>query len=236
MKNRFSSLQLRLHFTLPSTTLLTLTQFCEFSFLTSYPLLLMCTTVADGSPSILRFDWKTGKFYSASIKDTAEPVSFIVPASSSSNTLIAGLTPCVARLRWDGVSSTATKINNIACRNPVDLNGIDRGATSPDGTLYMSIIPSTHCNKTVASTFPDASIVYLKIGSGKTRIKNALTPGTYSNGIVFNSKTNTCYIADDCSGTIFAARWNPKTKSLSKILAEAFRSFVVRTTSLCRFI
>lgn len=179
----------------------------------------MFFTASNGSPSLFRFDWESGIFYGASVTnaDKTEPISFVLPASSSSNTLIVGQTPCVSRLTWDGVSPTTTKIDDIACRNPANVNAIDRGATSPDGTLYMSIIPSTHCNKTVSSTFPDAAIVYLALGSGSASIENALTPGTYSNGMVFDSTTNKCFIADDCSGTIYASRWNPTSKSLSKI-------------------
>lgn len=185
-------------------------------------------TAPIGSPSITRFDWKSRKWYSASISntDTIVSASFVVPASSSSNTLIVGQSTCVSRLNWDGVSSTATRIENIACLSPKDVNKIDRGATSPNGTLYMSIIPSTHCNKTVASTFPAAGVVYLELGCDSASITTALRPGSYSNGIVFDSKTDKCYIADDCSASIIAYRWKPTDKSLSKLVMRAMLSFI----------
>lgn len=183
----------------------------------------MCIkTAPDGSPSLFRFDWKSATFYSASISnsETGEAISFVVPASSSSSTLLVGQTPCVSRVNWDGVSSKANRIDDIACRNPDDLNGIDRGAISPNGTLYMSIIPSTFCTKKCSPSYPDASVVYLDLGSDPASFKNALIPGTYSNGIVFDSTKDKTYIADDCSSSIFATHWNPTDKSLSKPLFQ----------------
>lgn len=189
----------------------------------------MCTTASDGSPSLFRFDWGSATFYSASISNskTGEPITFVAPASSSSSTLLVGQTPCVSRLKWDGKSSKAKRIDDIACRNPADLNGIDRGAVSPNGTLYMSIIPSTYCSKKCSPSYADAAVVYLDLGSHSASIKNALIPGTYSNGIVFDSKTDKAYVADDCSASIIATDWNPTDKSLSKLLSKQWIFFAL---------
>lgn len=167
---------------------------------------------------MFRFDWKSSKLYSASIEHAASPVavSFVIPAASSPNHLIAGQTQSVLSLKWDGISSKAQQIKVIASRSSADENDIDRGATSPDGTLYMSIIPKTYCKKECVSNYPASAIIFLASGSRSASFKDALKPGTYSNGLAFDSKTKKCFVADDCAAAIVETDWNSKDGSLSK--------------------
>lgn len=154
--------------------------------------------------------------YSAKLTNSEDPVNFIVPAQSSSRILIAGQGQKVLRVKWDGISREAKILDVVAKLPSGEKNDIDRGGSSPDGTLFMSIIPSTYCNKT-SKDYPESSMVYMDLGSRLPTIKSALKPGTYTNGIYFDSKTDTCYVSDDCSATVLATKWNRKTNLLGNL-------------------
>ncbi|XP_037033252.1 uncharacterized protein LOC119072191 [Bradysia coprophila] len=169
-----------------------------------------------GSDSLHRFDWDSKTLYSAKLTDSVETVSFILPVQSSPSILIAGQGQSILRVQWDGVSREAKIIDVITTFSPGENNAIDRGATSPDGTVFMSVIPSTYCKKNVDG-YPESSIVYLDLGSRSARIKSALKPGTYSNGIYFDAKTDICYVSNDCTATVTATKWNRKSNTLENI-------------------
>lgn len=173
------------------------------------------------------FDWESKKIKCASIDADPKAISFAVPAASSPKILIIGQGNCVKKIKWNQTSKTAHQIDEIVCRPYLDVNIIDRGGTSPDGTLYMSILPATYCKKDCVPSYPASAIVYMssKHHSGHYEIRNALSPGTYTNGIAFDPKSNKVYIGEDCSASIVLTKLSHK--SLSKLFQYTHYGFLV---------
>lgn len=177
-------------------------------------------TALDGAPSLYRFDWASKKLFSATVDIDCDliAISFVLPVASCTNTLLVGKGRSVLLVEWDGVSDTAAVTEDIAERPRSDENMIDVGTTSPDGVLYMSIMPKTYCKKQCDLNYPDAAFVYLDNGP-PPKLRTALEGGTYSNGIAFDPDSNVAYIADDCSSTVFTTE--RAGNKLSKIIRNA---------------
>lgn len=154
---------------------------------------------AGEKPSLFRYDYKTGKIFSANIVGESMP-SFFVPVEGCQNEFIVGLAHDVKVIQWDGASTSASVQRTLFKVAEPHMN---LALTDQHGRLYVG----TFDNKRFCSTTPNNTMYRFS--------KNQLTPlfntVRTTNGIAINRKTNKLYQVDSCEYTISEFDYDPVT-------------------------
>ncbi|XP_037037356.1 uncharacterized protein LOC119075068 [Bradysia coprophila] len=161
------------------------------------------------NPSIFQFDWETKRLYETTLKKSSSVPSFCVPSASDTDLLICGFTNCTSYVSLPHLSPEAVRREDVSCRSPTDSGIIDRAVTLSDGLLLVSLHPG---NCDTLDTESAAAYLDLK----RHCYVDVISPGFFSNGFAFDSKTNTLFMADDCLPAIVAYKYDDRKKTFSK--------------------
>lgn len=159
-----------------------------------------CDLVAEGeTPSIFRYDFTTGKTYSAYVIGLSS-LSYLIPIEGCQDKFVIGVHNTTVISRWDGVSKVAVVIrtlfnyNGHANQALVDLRG-----RLFSGTLNVEVLCSTE------SDYP-----LYRYSRNKGSIE-VLTNIKSSGGLAINPVTNKFYHVDSCRFEIAEFDYDPST-------------------------
>lgn len=158
--------------------------------------------------SILRYDYKENKVYSATI-DGENIIAFIIPVADTTDEFALGLGRRVAKVRWDGKSPKAT-LNSIAFEVESDKtdNRFNAAKADPQGRFYGGTMRSEKFDLFEIA----AGAVYKHVkGDGTKEVLNNIY---VSNGMAWNETNNKCYYIDSCKFDVKEYDWNPSTGDL----------------------
>lgn len=143
--------------------------------------------------SILRYDYKKNKVYSAKIE--GEPVvSFIIPVANAPDQYAVGIGRRVGIVQWDGISPKA-KLGTIAFEveeNKPD-NRFNDAKADPLGRFYGG----TMRYETLGDLFEVAGGSFYRYIKGEG-VKDLLHNIHVSNGLAWNEKEKKFYFIDSC--------------------------------------
>ena len=90
------------------------------------------------APAILRYDFKNGEIYRATIKDENSPIGFFIPVENTTDEFVVGANRRVLLIRWDGKSGQASVLKSLA---EIDKeyfgNRINDGKVDSNGVLFF---------------------------------------------------------------------------------------------------
>jgi len=162
--------------------------------------------------SILRYDFKENKTYSATI-DGEPVVSFIIPVAGTSDQFAVGIGRRVGVVQWDGKSSKA-KLVRIAFEvekgDEFKTNRFNDAKADASGRLYAGTMRLEECGDLFAS-FSGSLYKYIQ-GESVDKLRGNIS---VSNGLAWDFNTNKFYYIDTCQLDIKEFDYDPKTGNLS---------------------
>lgn len=172
---------------------------------------LFYTDIYGSDATILRFDYKENKVYSAIVDD--EPVvSFIIPIENATNKYAIGIGRRVGILHWDGKSPSA-HVDSIAFEVELGQNTtrFNDAKADPFGRFYGG----TMRLEALGSLFEIAAGTFYRY----TKDKGAtpLLHNVYvSNGLTWDKKGNKFYYIDSCKIDVKEYDYDPESGDICK--------------------
>jgi len=162
--------------------------------------------------SILRYDYKENKTYTATI-DGEPVVSFIIPVAGTKNEFAIGIGRRVGVVQWDGKSPKA-KLVRIALEvengPEFKTNRFNDAKADPTGRFYGGTMRLEECGDLFESPYGS----FYKYAKNEQVVK--LREKVYvSNGLAWNTTTNKFYYIDTCQLDVKEFDYDPKTGDLT---------------------
>uniref|UniRef100_A0A182T4M4 Regucalcin n=1 Tax=Anopheles maculatus TaxID=74869 RepID=A0A182T4M4_9DIPT len=141
---------------------------------------------------IYRYDYREGAVYSASI-DGINFATFIVPVTDKPDCFVIGDTIRLLAIRWDGKSSKATIVRQLASLGPEHANNrFNDGKVDPWGRLYVGSM----LNESAGSPFERATGSLWRYCDRTGTLVEQDRNVYISNGLAWNRETNRFYFVD----------------------------------------
>lgn len=171
---------------------------------------LYYTDIYGKNESILRYDFKENKTYSAKI-DGEPVVSFIIPVASTTDQFAVGIGRRVGIVQWDGVSSQA-KLGPICFEvDEEDKNRFNDAKADPVGRFYGG----TMHYEELGDLFDVAAGTFYRYIKGEG-VKDLLHNIHVSNGLAWNEELKKFYFVDSCKYDIKEYDYDQKTGDICK--------------------
>lgn len=174
---------------------------------------LLFTDFLNNDFSIIRFDYKLQKYFTAQIIGETMPL-FIIPIKGCINQYAIGFAHAVKIVEWDGVSSLALVIRTAfeVEKDPkYAQNRWHMARADPKNRFFGSTYRTAICSN--SSTAPGAFYRYTK-RQGPRRILKGINVGS---GLDWNIKKNKFYAIDSCRYKIREYDWNTKSGAICKL-------------------
>lgn len=165
------------------------------------------------SGSFLRYSVDDDAVYTATVTGQTGLSGFLAPIQGQRNRFLASLNDQVFVMKWDGVSTTATKEKTVFTVKPTF--NVDGVYVSPTNDIFVGGFNSNFCQ----------SPANLSLNQ-YTRDKELIQPAsgfTTTVGIVLNEKLNILYQLDPCGRTLYGYNYNPWTGRICKFNFAIFR-------------
>lgn len=162
--------------------------------------------------SILRYDFKENKVYSAKI-DGEPVVSFILPVANTTDQYAVGIGRRVGIVQWDGVSPYA-KLGQICFEvDEEDKNRFNDAKADPVGRFYGG----TMHYEDLGDLFDVAAGTFYRYIKGEG-VKDLLHNIHVSNGLAWNEKEKKFYFIDSCKWDVKEYDYDQKSGDICKLL------------------
>lgn len=165
-------------------------------------------------PTLLRYDYRENRVYSARIRNRTEFTSFIIPIECKKNQFAVGLGRNIEIIYWDGRSDEADVIRTVVNVEPNDFfktNSLNDAKADPYGRFYGGTERSLFC-KDDPSVANGTFFMYTK-RNGVVTLRNDVYS---SNGLTWDKKKRKFYYVDSCKFDIKEYDWDPKTGAICK--------------------
>lgn len=200
----------------------------ESSTFTSIPQVdtqsLYYTDQSETNPTLLRYDYRENRFYSARIKNRTF-TSFIIPIKCKKNKFAVGIGRSIEIIQWDGYSAEAEVIRTVINVEPSDFykfNVFDDAKADPCGRFFGGTLRGTaRCDND-----PKVANASLYSYTKKQGLIQWRSDVYISNGLTWNKKKKKFYYNDSCKLNIKEYDWDPKTGAICKLIC--FLIFKIR--------
>lgn len=174
---------------------------------------LYYTDIYGKDESILRYDFKEDKVYSAQI-DGEPVVSFILPVANQTDQFALGIGPRVGVVHWDGHSKKA-RLGAIAFEVDEDssTNRFNDAKCDPVGRFYGG----TMRFERLGDLFDIAGGTFYRYIKGEG-VKGLLHKVHCSNGLAWNEKENKFYFIDSIKLDVKEFDYDPKSGNICKLI------------------
>lgn len=162
-------------------------------------------------PAILRYDFKSGEIFKATVNGNNAPIGFISPVKGKRDEFIIGAGRRIVLIKWDGSSKEASIIKSLG---EVDQskteNRINDGKIDPKGVLFFGTMGDEvkfDLNETRVGTFysfKNSTATGLKFNVG------------ISNGLTWDAKNKKFYYIDSVTRDIKQFDYDPSTSKICK--------------------
>lgn len=158
--------------------------------------------------TILRYCSIENKVYGALIE--GEPhVAFIIPVAGTTDEFLVAIGRRLGIIRWDGKSPKAKVLRIVLevenCEEFIE-NVFNDGKADPRGRVYGGSVRLLECYNLTIPTF--ANLFRYSCDEPTVTLLMRIRQ---SNGLAWDTKSNTMYYIDSCDWDVKAFDWNPET-------------------------
>lgn len=175
---------------------------------------------ANGSENtLLRYDYKENRVYTASIINRNKFASFLIPLKCKKNQFAVGIGRSIEIIKWDGCSPFAKVIRtivNVEVDSRYDTNVFNDGKADPCGRFFGGTERTAFCRND--SQLANASFYRFTSEDGLRQLKSDVYS---SNGLTWNTKKKKFYYIDSCKFDIKEYDYDKKTGEICKYFAFA---------------